>query len=133
MYVTGGTTFLVDINYGDNTSEIFSSDDRMLKVKILDRSDQGLPRYQVTIEHRYQSIDSYVVAANVSNLVSCKVESNIGKVHEPIGGIEVTTDSQEVIPLGEKVKVTASVSSGKNLQFEWKFSDKYYRKPTVVR
>ena len=131
--MTGGTTFLVDINYGDGTSEIFSTDDRMLKVKILDRSDQGLPRYQVTIEHRYQSIDSYVVAANVSNLVSCKVESNIGNVHEPIGGIEVTTDSQEVIPLGEKVKVTATVSSGKNLRFEWKFSDNNYIKPTVVR
>ncbi|XP_052094392.1 polycystic kidney disease protein 1-like 1 isoform X3 [Mytilus californianus] len=124
--VNGGRIFFIHINYGDGQSETLSSENKTLKITTEHPPERGLPRYLVAIDHVYKSIGDYEITANISNLVSYKLQTTLCTIHEPIIVTSVTTDSPMVFPVPEQVNVTVMIASGKDLQFKWEFTDQDY-------
>ncbi len=78
--------------------------------------------FRYIISHNYTTTGQFEVTANVTNQVSWRGQTLVAKVEEPIAGIEVTSDYPQIIKLGTKVVVRATVASGNDLSFDWDFS-----------
>jgi len=119
----GSRNFQVDVDFGDtNKTTILSSDPRVCKTETLSEPDSSV-QFKLDIGHTYTESGQFNVSVNVSNHISYKLTSKTALVGEPIAGIVMTTEVGPVVRVNKVVVVKAVVASGKNLTFEWDFSD----------
>ncbi|KAJ8313822.1 hypothetical protein KUTeg_008383 [Tegillarca granosa] len=128
--VDGGKQFFVYIDFGDGTTFNVSSDEESYtsKTESLGHSIQ-VPEYLVILSHKYPDVGIYNISINVSNYVSYDVTSKMAVVGEPITGVQLHTENGSVVHVTRKVVVMATVTTGKDLRFEWDFGD---RVPPIV-
>ncbi|XP_064614219.1 uncharacterized protein LOC135477926 [Liolophura sinensis] len=126
LTVEGGREFFVHVNFGDDTEELLSSEDRGLILQTVGSqdSDAAAPEHHVFIPHLYESVGVYEISVNVSNMLSWKTFSKSARVEEPITGIVIRSNSPSVIPVGDTVEIFVTVESGTDLSFKWRFSNR---------
>ena len=131
----GGREFNVFVAFGDgNTQNRSSTEMTSSELWPLKRKYRSMvPEYGIRIAHLYKEIQSYQVTVNISNLVSYIVKSETAVVEEPISGIVLTTESRKVVSVLDEVIVMVTVAMGKDLTFDWDFSDKFNPDPDVKR
>ena len=131
MSMRGSRHFQVDVDFGDtNKTTVLSSDPRVCHTETLSEPDSSV-QFKLDIGHTYAESGHFNVSVNVSNHISYKVTSKTALVGEPIEGVVMTTEAGPVVRVNKVVVVRAVVASGKNLTFEWDFSDSVLS--TVVR
>lgn len=87
-----------------------------------------VPKYLVNLQHTFKEIGDYNVSVFITNGISSVGRSRRAVVEETIGTVSLYTEST-YISINDELVVTAVVSSGKNLNFAWNFSDS---NPTTV-
>lgn len=125
--VSAGRHFLLSVDYGDGGREEFLSTQLRLvsTARQLPAFREAAPAFNVTLEHVYRDVGVYEVTVTVSNTVDSLTRCRRVVVEEAIAGITLFTNAKGIVPVTDKVTVTAVVASGENLHFEWDFSDMY--------
>ncbi|KAK3108147.1 hypothetical protein FSP39_002005 [Pinctada imbricata] len=123
--VHGGREFSIHIDFGDGTF-LRTSSDRLTDTELsTPRRGNYVPEYLVLISHVFPEVKTYEVTVNISNLITSVAKSKMAIVDTPITGIELTTESPEVVSPEDPVVVMVTVKTGNDLSFVWDFSDKY--------
>lgn len=119
LVVHGGPLVNFRIQYGDGKSHFVSSAN-------LTRDNLTTPTvvaYRYQLYHNYSDVGVYDVSVNVSNHVSSMVQTARATVEEPIEGVELTSDSNPIVRLGQPVSVRLTIASGNNLICDWAFGE----------
>ena len=74
-----------------------------------------------SVDHIYPSIGSYTATVTASNAFSSQTASTSVLIEETITGLTASNDGPTV--LGDLTSLTASISTGSNVSYEWDFGD----------
>ncbi|KAH9524662.1 hypothetical protein Btru_027467 [Bulinus truncatus] len=125
--IQGGSDCIITCNFGDGQLQTVASNS--LSPQEVSKNDSYTSRNQgpisvIHLSHRFIYLGVYSVSVNVSNGISSLKRVELAYIEEPIGSVNLYTNSLQ-LPLSDELEVTAVVSSGKNLKFSWDFSDRY--------
>ncbi|XP_067649227.1 polycystin-1-like protein 1 isoform X2 [Haliotis asinina] len=126
IIVNGGLNFSVSCHFGDGTVTTSSSQLHKGGVATVHKAhdEKGIPPvYHMIMSHIYSNTGLYDVNVTVSNLFSAVDQVSKALVDEPISGINMLTNSDTLVPVGEVVTVSVKVASGRDLTFKWKLTD----------
>lgn len=110
----------IGINYGDGESEFFFAHD----VVAMLTSDQT-----IRVLHCYNTGGDFNITVNASTRVGSHF---VWEVFTPIVNLSLKSLSPWKLPSTGHVVVKATVEGGRNLTFDWNFSDQY-AEPTIQR
>lgn len=139
--IQGDVPFSFQINFGDGnfktTTSSSSSDGVTLTPRQATPSPSNMtasdaPVWTVTLPYLYGRLGNFVVTVNLSNAVSSMEISAATDVVEIISDVVVGSSSPNVLAVGSTVNVTAFVTSGQDLSFDWSVAP-FATKQLVIR
>ena len=122
--VHGGDDIVVNVTFGDESSQHFTSDqlqqlpDYMLYPFDI---DLGLPLHNIVLRHLYSIPGSYHLQITAFNNMSSVVRNSTVVIEEAIIGLTLVSNSSRIMSIEDTVTIKASVKTGRNVSFEWKF------------
>lgn len=130
ILVEGGREFGIKCRFGDGKYKILSSENspfiKLLKddVSAAEGAQNQIPLYKLVVKHSYNSTGEYTVSVTVENGISSVHHTTKAVVEEAIGSVNLSVEPSRLLSIDDDLVVTAVVSSGRNLQFHWDFSDR---------
>ncbi|XP_038652375.1 uncharacterized protein LOC119965686 [Scyliorhinus canicula] len=108
--------YIIAIDYGDGTNNLFKSQHLDSQTSCLDASFHCL---NFVFSHTYAAVGQYHLNATVYNNVSTVASAAIAVVEEPITGLKLILSSPRVIKFKDYINATASVQTGTEVTFQW--------------
>ncbi|XP_067861567.1 polycystin-1-like protein 1 isoform X2 [Heptranchias perlo] len=108
--------YIIAIDYGDGTNDLFKSQDLHSQTGCL---DAPFHCSNFVFLHTYAAVGQYHLNATISNNVSTVASAAIAVVEEPITGLQLILNSPRVIKFKDYINATASVQTGTEVTFQW--------------
>ncbi|KAJ8024678.1 Polycystic kidney disease protein 1-like 1 [Holothuria leucospilota] len=123
VQVVGSTPLEIRMDYDDNVTENWSSEDESIQTIKPDVDFMNANLHMYTIVKNFTSVGEHQVNVTVDNKVSSQFRHHVIIVEDAVSGLVVTSDNLWLVNIQERVVMYATIVTGSDVTFEWDFND----------